>query len=133
MVAQMPLSKVRVLELCRRCGTTPQAFYYHFHDKYELVARMYLQDSLSAGTQGERYSPQALERANRSFQKGRSFYRRYYSERVQNSIADYLFESAIEIGRAAMAKAGVVMTRGQELAVRYHCYGIVGTATWPPS
>ena len=38
MLTEMPLSKVRVKDLCERCGAQRQAFYYHFQDKYDLVA-----------------------------------------------------------------------------------------------
>lgn len=126
MVAEMPLSKVRVQELCRRCETVPQTFYYHFHDKYELVAWMYMRDYGSAGTQSDPYSPETLERTNRAFEERKTFYRRCFTERAQNSIAEYMFETAVSLGGDAMARTGDKMTRRQELAVRYHCYGIVG-------
>lgn len=126
MVGEMPLSKVRVQELCRRCDTVPQTFYYHFHDKYELVAWMYLQDYGRAGTQTDTYSAETLERTNHAFEERRPFYRKCFNERVQNSIADYMFETSLKVAQNAMDAAGNQMTRRQELAVRYHCYGIVG-------
>ena len=44
MLEEMPLEKVRVLDICRRCEATPPTFYYHFHDKYELVAWIFLKE-----------------------------------------------------------------------------------------
>lgn len=38
MLKVMPMEKIRIVDLCKRCGTITQTFYYHFHDKYELVA-----------------------------------------------------------------------------------------------
>ena len=38
------LSKIRVLELCRLCAADRQTFYYHFKDKYDLVAWIYERD-----------------------------------------------------------------------------------------
>jgi len=44
MLREMPLSRVRVNALCERCGAQRQAFYYHFRDKYDLVAWIFEQD-----------------------------------------------------------------------------------------
>ena len=41
MMERMPLSKVRVRDLCERCGVERRVFYYHFKDKYDLVAWMF--------------------------------------------------------------------------------------------
>lgn len=126
MVAEMPLSKVRVMELSRRCGTVPQTFYYHFHDKYELVAWMYLRDYTSTGVADEPYSPELLERVNDGFEGRRAFYARCFSERSQNSIAEYIAEFSMELAESTMTATGKTMTRRQELAVRYHVHGITG-------
>lgn len=37
MLKTMPLDKIRIVDLCQQCGAAPPTFYYHFHDKYELV------------------------------------------------------------------------------------------------
>ncbi|WP_300558310.1 TetR family transcriptional regulator [Companilactobacillus sp.] len=44
MLETTPMDKIRVTHLAKDAGATPQAFYYHFHDKYELAAWIYLQD-----------------------------------------------------------------------------------------
>ena len=41
------LEEVRVSELCARCDLQRQSFYYHFQDKYDLVAWIFLQDFTS--------------------------------------------------------------------------------------
>ena len=38
------LSNIRVTELCKYCNTDRQTFYYHFKDKYDLVAWIYQND-----------------------------------------------------------------------------------------
>ena len=38
------LSKIRITELCEYCNTDRQIFYYHFKDKYDLVAWIYQND-----------------------------------------------------------------------------------------
>ena len=39
------LDEVRVSELCNRCNLQRQSFYYHFQDKYDLVAWIFMQDT----------------------------------------------------------------------------------------
>lgn len=38
------IRKVRISELCELCQIERSTFYYHFKDKYDLVAHIYLQD-----------------------------------------------------------------------------------------
>ena len=57
----IPLEKVRVVDLCKRCGATPPTFYYHFHDKYELVAWIFLHDFADiCGNKAPGYSPELI-------------------------------------------------------------------------
>ena len=44
MLAETPLSKVRVGDLCQRAGAGRQTFYYHFRDKYDVVAWIFERD-----------------------------------------------------------------------------------------
>lgn len=127
MVGEMPLSKVRVVELCHRCGTIPQTFYYHFHDKYELVAWMFQRDYAGTAIPSQGYSPHELERRTRGFEPRRLFYRKCFDERAQNSIAEYMAEFSMETAEQALQDAGLPpMAHEQALATRYHTYGIVG-------
>lgn len=76
MLKDMPLDKVRVAKLCERCGTTPPTFYYYFHDKYELVAWMFLQDfSLAVGDKPPKYSTDILNTVSRQLEKRKKSYR----------------------------------------------------------
>ena len=45
MMTRMPLSKVRVADLCASCGVERRVFYYHFKDKYDLIVWIYIHES----------------------------------------------------------------------------------------
>ena len=48
MLQTMPLEKINVTALCKRCGCHRQTFYYHYQDIYDLVAAICLNEDLSA-------------------------------------------------------------------------------------
>ena len=74
MLGEMPLAKVRVAKLCERCGATTPTFYYYFHDKYELVAWMFLQDFAAVFADREpAYNPERLNQSSIRFVKRKFF------------------------------------------------------------
>lgn len=116
MLNEMPFGKVRVTELCRRCEVSPQAFYYHFKDKYDLVTWMFLRDFEFEGCQG---SLEDLVTALERMWAHREFYNRAFDIRSQNSLLEYLpgFFAGL---------AGENLTDTQMVAVWYDACGTMG-------
>ena len=104
MMERMPLSKVRVADLCARCGVERRVFYYHFKDKYDLVAWMFERDYSQAEEAGEPYSVELYAQAHRRLWERRGFYRRAFSEDSQNSIFRYLLQFSIGANEAALKR-----------------------------
>ena len=128
MLKEMPLDKVRVAQLCQRCGATTPTFYYYFHDKYELVAWMFLQDFAGEfGDQEPEYSPGKLNQSAIRMAKRRNFYQKAFDDHSQNSITNYMIHFNMEITRGAVRHlTGQDLTKGQEFAVKFHIYGVMG-------
>ena len=55
---------VRVSDLCERCGVERRVFYYHFKDKYDLVAWMFEQDYQAARERGAPSTQELYAEAN---------------------------------------------------------------------
>ena len=36
-MSELPLEKIRIKDIVKRCNMNRQSFYYHFKDKYDLV------------------------------------------------------------------------------------------------
>ena len=126
-----PITQISVTELCRACGTTRQSFYYHFHDKYDLVAWIYLQD-LERATKEHQLGPDALYGLlSRMYDKG-DFYRNALLDNSQNNLMAYVIESQTDILLNALTKKHHGKpTDDLRLAVRYHAYGMLGIiADW---
>ena len=128
MLKEMPLGKVRIAKLCERCGATTPTFYYYFHDKYELVAWMFLQDFSEAfADMDPEYSPDRMSQSTIRFARRRNFYQKAFDDRSQNSFAEYLIDFNLQISRDAVKYyTGKDLTDDQEFAVKYHIYGVMG-------
>lgn len=128
MLQEMPLDKIRVAKLCDRCGATTPTFYYYFHDKYELVAWMFLQDFAGSFADKEpEYNPDRMNESSIRFAKRRNFYQKAFDDRSQNSIGEYLIDFNVQISREAVKyHTGKELTTEQEFTVKYHIYGVMG-------
>ena len=103
MMREMPLQKVRVKELCERCGAERQSFYYHFKDKYDLIAWIFLRDyEASLSDEGGHYTVEHAAGVLRRMKKRESFYRKAFSDRSQNAISQYVIEYFTELGEQAV-------------------------------
>ena len=127
MLAEMSFDKVRVTELCRRAEATPPTFYRYFRDKHELVAWVFVRDFVGAyDGHGPGYSAERLDGAMAAMESRAGFYKAAWADRSQNSIAEYIQEFNLQIAGDAVRRAtGRGLTRGQELEVRYHSFGVV--------
>lgn len=128
MLKDTTFDKIRVTELVKRSGTTPPTFYYHFKDKYELVAWMYLRDfSDVVGYEDAEYSPERLARIMQKMEEKRPFYKKVFASDSQNSIAAYIQNLGLALAKDALEQAGAdKLTEEQELAIAYHNFGIQG-------
>ena len=46
MMADKPIDEISVLSLCKKCKVNRQTFYYHFHDIYDLLTLVYLDEKI---------------------------------------------------------------------------------------
>lgn len=128
MMARLPLSKVRVRDLCTRCGVERRVFYYHFEDKYDLVAWMFEQDRLAAAETCAPYTRDFYAEAHRKLWERRDFYRRAFEEDSQNSIERYLLQFSIQANETALEQhLGVAaLSRERAFEARHFAHGNVG-------
>ncbi len=128
MMEHMSLSKVRVRELCAHCGVERRVFYYHFKDKYDLVAWMFERDYSSAADGKSPYSRELYAEAHRKLWEHRAFYRRAFEEDSQNSIWRYLLQFSIQANEHALKQyLGVSeLSRSVAFEARHFALGNVG-------
>lgn len=134
MMHTMPLKKIRVKDLCIRCGAERQSFYYHFRDKYDLVAWIFMQDySVSLEGTGGKYVEKHTVAVLRKILQKQAFYKKAFSDNSQNAIQQYLFEYFVSLGMDAVKRHFDLETLDMETiyAIKSHSFACVGhTKEW---
>lgn len=134
MLTEMPLSKVRVKDLCERCGAQRQAFYYHFQDKYDLVAWIFNQD-FERGLEDAAeptYEAQTAAALRRMWER-RDFYRTAFADRSQNSIERHIQDFDVRMSEEYVKRhtGAKKLTDQQLFEIKSHSYGSIGcTVEW---
>lgn len=128
MLKAIPIDKIRIVDLCKRCNTIPQTFYYHFHDKYELVAWIFLNDfSKIYGDDTPEYSISSIIRNLEQMAKRKTFYQRTYTDHSQNSINQYIQKFNVASAKIAVESVYQKDTTTEQIyEIKYHSYGSMG-------
>ena len=124
----VPFGKLRVAELCARCGIDRRTFYYHFRDIYDLAAWIFshtLEECLSqaASQPGQTKLTLLLRR----LEEDAAFYRCALEDYSQNALGEYIIGQSIALYERLLKKARRVEQLSEEdlFAISYHCRGSV--------
>jgi AcrR family transcriptional regulator len=89
LMKQKPIHKIRVTDICKAADIQRPTFYYHFKDKYDLIAWIFFQNA----PQSDLLDPKAAARAMQEMKKELSvFYQRAYADVSQNALWKYMLE-----------------------------------------
>lgn len=87
------LQKIRVKELCEMCGAERPTFYYHFKDKYDLIAWIYLKDLEQSIQENDGIcNQQQMVRLLRRMREKDAFYKKVFAEQTQNALSNYIVQ-----------------------------------------
>ena len=130
LMKQKPINKIRVTDICKAADIQRPTFYYHFKDKYDLIAWIFFQNA----PQEDLLDPKAAGEAMREMKKGLSvFYQRAYADVSQNALWKYMLEYFTEsYSRIAREKLHTdVLDTEFAFKIRMYCYGSLGmTMEW---
>ena len=129
LLKQKPLDKIRVTEICQAAGIERPTFYYHFRDKYDLMAWMFCHSAAETDVVSVESSAEAMRRMKSDI----LFYRRAYEDASQNALWKYMHEYFVRRYTAlAKEKLGVdVLDTQLAYSIRFYCMGAVGmTREW---
>ena len=129
LLVQKPIEEIRVTEICRAAEIKRPTFYYHFRDKYELMAWIFVQ--AAEGT-----DPLDVDSAANSMNEMRKnyvYFKRAYEDKSQNPMWAYIHAYFVEkYSDLAKEKLGVdTLDTQTQFSVRLYCYGTLGmTREW---
>ena len=123
------IEKIRVTELCRLADITPPTFYYHFRDKYDLVAWIFYCDAFETDVLDLKQAAAGLRKMKQEY----LFYKRAYEDSSQNALWSYMLEYFTD-RHLALAKDRLgtdVLDEQLRFSIRHYCCGSVGmTREW---
>ena len=119
-----PLDKIRVTEICEAAEIRRPTFYYHFKDKYDLVAWIFYHSAYRTDVISKESAAQAMRQMKRDF----VFYKRAYEDTSQNALWQYLVEyfTARYVRRAKEILRTEVLDTQLSYSIRLYCYGTLG-------
>ena len=123
------LDKIRVTEICKAADIERTTFYYHFKDKYDLVAWMFCTDAYGTDITSVASAAAGMNRMKQDI----LFYRRAYEDSSQNALWRYMLEYFVRrYSELAKEKLGTDLLDPQlAYSIRFYCMGAVGmTREW---
>ena len=123
------IDKIRITEICTAAEIERSTFYYHFKDKYDLVAWIFFQDAEGTNIIDVQDAAAGLNKMKQSI----LFYRRAYEDTSQNALWQYMHEYFVN-AYATLAKdltGSDILDTELLFAIKLYCYGTIGmTKDW---
>jgi AcrR family transcriptional regulator len=123
------IDKIRITEICEAAEIERSTFYYHFKDKYELVAWIFFQ----AADRADIIDIHDAAAGMKQMKNDILFYKRAYEDTSQNALWQYMLEYFVQkYTILAKEMSGKEALDTQLLfSIRLYCYGAIGmTKEW---
>ena len=129
-----PIKDIQIKELCALCGVERTTFYYHFRDKYDLVAWIFKQNYVEEAQHAETINDERMIRS--MFQRlsvQKEFFLNALRDPSQNNLREYMLAFYIEIEEKVLCEYYQTESLNEELVyeVRNYSFGCMGhTIDW---
>ena len=124
-----PIDKIRVTEICKAADIERPTFYYHFKDKYDLVAWMFCTQAYGTDLTSVASAAAGMNKMKQEI----LFYKRAYEDSSQNALWRYMLEYFVRRYKELVKeKLGTELLDPQlAYSIRFYCMGSVGmTQEW---
>ena len=129
-----PIKDIQIKELCVLCGVERTTFYYHFRDKYDLVAWIFKQNYIEEASRAETINDERMIREmfhRLSMQK--EFFLNALQDSSQNNLREYMLAFSIGIEEKVLCEYYHTDSLNEELLYegRNYSFGCMGqTIDW---
>lgn len=123
------IEKIRVTEICKEAEIERPTFYYHFKDKYDLIAWMIYESA----NKTDLLNLESAAKALAEMKKDLIFYKRAYEDNSQAPVWQYILEYFVN--RYNQLALSITQTEVLDPKIKYsirlYCYGTLGmTREW---
>ncbi len=120
------IEQIRITEICELAEIERSTFYYHFKDKYDLVAWIFYHSVANVAVTDIQAASEQMRRMKTDI----LFYRRAFEDTSQNALWRYMVEYFAEAYTSAAETALQPETPDDQLlfSIRLYCYGMIGMA-----
>ncbi len=129
LLVKKPLEKIYVTEICREAQIERPTFYYHFIDKYDLMAWIFFQDANGTDITSVESASAGLNRMRQDY----IYYKRAYEDNSQSPMWNHMLEYFVSAySQLAKERLGTESLDTQtQYSIRLYCYGALGmTREW---
>ncbi|MBR4164071.1 MAG: TetR/AcrR family transcriptional regulator C-terminal domain-containing protein [Solobacterium sp.] len=123
------IAQIRVTEICKEAQIERPTFYYHFQDKYDLMAWIFFRSAFETDVLSVASAAAGLNQMRKDF----IFYKRAYEDHSQNPMWSYMLEYFVkEYTEIAKEKLHTdILDTQLAYSIRLYCYGTLGmTREW---
>jgi len=126
LMKESPIDKIRITDICKAAEIERSTFYYHFKDKYDLVAWIFFHSVKGINLLSIEEAAHHMEQIKKDI----LFYRRAYADTSQNSLWEYMFTYFYkEYTRIAKERMHCEsLDSSISFSIRLYCYGATNMA-----
>ncbi len=128
-MANKPIDKIRVSEICELAEISKPTFYYHFKDKYDLVAWIFCYSHFNVDVLSIESAAKSMNQVRNDF----IFYKRAFEDSSQNALWQYMVDYFTDryLKEAMRIQGTETLDAQTRFSIRLYSHGTVAmTREW---
>jgi AcrR family transcriptional regulator len=128
LLSRKSIDKIRVTEICKEAEIERPTFYYHFKDKYDLMAWIFCQQTMKTDV----LSVESAAKAMNGMRQDYIFFKRAFEDNSQSPMWAYMHAYFVKrYTDIVMEQTGAALDAQTRFSIRLYCYGTIGmTQEW---
>ena len=128
LLVKKPLEKIFVTDICKEAEIERPTFYYHFKDKYDLMAWIFCQQTMKTDV----LSVESAAKAMNGMRQDYIFFKRAFEDNSQSPMWAYMHAYFVKrYTDIAMERSSGILDEQTRFSIRLYCYGTIGmTQEW---
>ena len=92
MMASQPIDSISVLQLSKKCGISRKTFYYHYHDIYDLLTQVFLEEKIPGINNVDNYK-ELIECVFKYYKSNEAFINATISSAGKELFSEFIYNS----------------------------------------